>query len=106
LAERFHGSTDPDVRNLAVYGVVSGEMDPSDPDRRHPWVHDYTGAAAVVYGHTSVAEPVWKHGTLDVDTGCVFGWKLTALQWPERRLVQVAARRRYAATHRRFFPGA
>ncbi len=103
LPEQFHGVADEDIRNLAAYGVMNGEMDPTDHEKRHPWVHDYEGQAAVVYGHTCVGHPEWRRNSLDIDTGCVFGWKLTALRWPERTLVQVPARRAYAHTHRKFY---
>jgi diadenosine tetraphosphatase ApaH/serine/threonine PP2A family protein phosphatase len=106
LAEALHGDDSPRTRTLAAYGVADGEMDPSDPEKRHAWVRDYQGQAAVVYGHTSVAEPVWRQRTIDIDTGCVFGWRLTALRWPERTLVSVPARRRYVRSRRRFYPGA
>ena len=49
----------------------------------------------VVYGHTPVPEPVWLNGTIDIDTGCVFGGKLTALRYPERELVSVPAQKVY-----------
>ena len=48
--------------------------------------NDYRGHAVVVYGHTPVPEPTWVNGTICIDTGCVFGGKLTALRWPERDL--------------------
>src|SRR5947208_13790412 len=50
----------------------------------------------VVYGHTPVPEPDWLNRTVNIDTGCVFGGKLTALRYPERELVSVPARRAYA----------
>ena len=59
-------------------------------------------AAAVVYGHTPVAEPEWLNNTLCIDTGCVFGGKLTALRWPEREIVSVPARQAYAELRRPF----
>jgi protein phosphatase len=51
----------------------------------------------VVYGHTPVPEAVWLTRTICIDTGCVFGGKLTALRYPEKELVQVPARRTYYA---------
>jgi protein phosphatase len=49
----------------------------------------------VVYGHTPVPEAAWLNRTICIDTGCVFGGKLTALRYPERDLVQLPARRMY-----------
>lgn len=54
----------------------------------------------VVYGHTPVPEPEWLNRTINIDTGCVFGGKLTALRYPERELVSVPARRVYAVPAR------
>jgi protein phosphatase len=49
----------------------------------------------VVYGHTPVASAAWADGTICIDTGCVYGGRLTALRYPERELVSVAARKIY-----------
>ena len=51
------------------------------------------GRASVVYGHTPVPEPEWLNRTINIDTGCVFGGRLTALRWPEKELVSVPALR-------------
>ena len=48
-----------------------------------------------VYGHTPVASAAWAGGTICIDTGCVYGGRLTALRYPERELVSVAARKIY-----------
>ena len=45
----------------------------------------------VVYGHTPVPEPEWLNRTINIDTGCVFGGRLTALRYPEQELVSVPA---------------
>jgi protein phosphatase len=49
----------------------------------------------VVYGHTPVPEPEWLNRTVNIDTGCVFGGKLTALRYPELEFVSVAAKQTY-----------
>jgi protein phosphatase len=49
----------------------------------------------VVYGHTPTPSAEWINGTICIDTGCVFGGKLTALRYPERELVEVPAARVY-----------
>ena len=56
---------------------------------------EYRGSATVVYGHTPVTEPQWVNRTINIDTGCVFGGELTALRYPEKKLVSVAAHRTY-----------
>ena len=62
---------------------------------RANWAAGYRGRAMVVYGHTPVMEPAWLNSTINVDTGCVFGGKLTALRYPEKELVSVPAARVY-----------
>ena len=58
----------------------------------------------VVYGHTPVPEPEWLNRTVNIDTGCVFGGKLTALRYPEKELVSVPAARTYCEPARPFLP--
>ncbi len=66
---------------------TTGETDEFGLPVRYPWAQDYRGRAMVVYGHTPVPEPEWLNRTIDIDTGCVFGGKLTALRYPELELV-------------------
>ena len=104
LREHWHGQDTPAVTELAVHGEMTGELDEYGLPERIDWWDDYEGAAAVVYGHTPVADAVWIRGTIDIDTGCVYGGKLTALTWPEKQLVSVPARRQYATSIRPFPP--
>jgi protein phosphatase len=84
------------VRSFALFGETTGETDEFGLPVRANWASDYRGAASVVYGHTPVPDAVWLNNTINIDTGCVFGGKLTALRWPERELASVAARQTYA----------
>jgi hypothetical protein len=97
LPERFHGVESARMRALALWGVGTGRYDARGFPVRYPWARDYRGAAMVLYGHTPVEEPEWVNGTLCLDTGCVFGGRLTALRYPERELVSVPARRAWYA---------
>ncbi|EGX58351.1 phosphatase [Streptomyces zinciresistens K42] len=93
LPEKYHGRTSGRVRSHALYGDTTGETDEFGLPVRYPWAEDYRGRAAVVYGHTPVPEATWLNNTICLDTGAVFGGKLTALRWPERELVDVPARK-------------
>ena len=83
------------MRSFALYGDTTGETDEFGLPVRYPWAEDYRGQAMVVYGHTPVPEAEWLNRTICIDTGCVFGGRLTALRYPERELVCVPAGRVY-----------
>ncbi|MFG2652265.1 polynucleotide kinase-phosphatase [Streptomyces sp. NPDC048436] len=91
LPEKYHGRTSGRVRSHALYGDTTGETDEFGLPVRYPWAEDYRGSAAVVYGHTPVPTATWLNNTICLDTGAVFGGRLTALRWPERELVDVPA---------------
>ena len=79
-----------------MYGETTGETDEFGLPVRYNWAAEYRGKAMVVYGHTPVPQADWLNRTINIDTGCVFGGSLTALRYPEKELVSVAARATYA----------
>jgi protein phosphatase len=91
LPEDMHGRASGQVRSFALYGDTTGETDDYGLPLRYPWARDYRGEALVVYGHTPVTEAVWDNKTMCIDTGCVFGGRLTALRYPEREAISVPA---------------
>ncbi|MCB5165500.1 polynucleotide kinase-phosphatase [Streptomyces bambusae] len=93
LPEKYHGRTSGRVRSHALYGETTGETDEFGLPVRHPWAEEYRGRAVVVYGHTPVPGAAWVNNTICLDTGAVFGGRMTALRWPERELVDVPAER-------------
>ena len=95
LRADMQGRASGAVRSFALYGDTTGETDEFGLPVRYPWAEDYRDDAMVVYGHTPVPEATWLNRTICVDTGCVFGGKLTALRYPERELVSVPAARMY-----------
>jgi protein phosphatase len=95
LIERYHGRASGRVREFCLYGQTTGETDEYGLPVRYPWAAEYRGRAVVVYGHTPVPAAEWLNNTLCVDTGCVFGGRLTALRYPERAVVSVPAARVY-----------
>ncbi|RWE07944.1 MAG: polynucleotide kinase-phosphatase [Mesorhizobium sp.] len=93
LKEEMIGRGSGAVREFALYGETTGEIDEFGLPVRSDWATAYRGKTAVVYGHTPMPSAEWVNNTLCIDTGCVFGGKLTALRWPERQLVEVPATR-------------
>jgi len=106
MKEEMQGRGSGKVREFALYGETTGETDEYGLPVRYNWAAEYRGKAMVVYGHTPVAEPEWLNGTINIDTGCVFGGKLTALRYPERELLSVPAQRTYYAPAKPFLPEA
>jgi polynucleotide kinase-phosphatase len=100
LKEDMQGRSSGVVREFCLYGDTTGEIDEFGLPVRLNWAADYRGAATVVYGHTPVPIAEWLNRTIDIDTGCVFGGRLTALRYPEKELVAVQARQAYAQSSR------
>jgi protein phosphatase len=89
LKASMHGRSSGEVHAFCLYGETTGETDEFGLPVRHNWAGEYDGKALVVYGHTPVPEPIWQKNTVNIDTGCVFGGKLTALRYPERQIISV-----------------
>jgi diadenosine tetraphosphatase ApaH/serine/threonine PP2A family protein phosphatase len=61
-----------------------------------PWFERYEDAKVVIFGHWVFATPLVRNNAMGIDTGCVYGGRLTAVVLPDERLVSVPARRAYA----------
>lgn len=96
MLEEYQGRGSGRVREFALYGETTGEIDEFGLPVRYNWAEEYRGKATVVYGHTPVPEPEWLNRTINIDTGCVFGGFLTALRYPEKEIESVPAHRQYA----------
>ncbi|AZU61279.1 bis(5'-nucleosyl)-tetraphosphatase PrpE [Neobacillus mesonae] len=77
------------VKTFVLYGDITGEKHPDGSPVRRDWAKNYDGPACIVYGHTPVKEPRIINNTYNIDTGSVFGGKLTALRYPEMELISV-----------------
>jgi protein phosphatase len=95
IREEMQGRGSGAVRSFCMYGETTGEIDEFGLPVRHNWAKEYRGNSKVVYGHTPIPEAEWLNKTIDIDTGCVFGGKLTALRYPEEELVSVNAKTVY-----------
>jgi protein phosphatase len=104
MKQEMQGRGSGRVREFALYGETTGETDEFGFPVRYNWASEYRGEAMVVYGHTPIPEPEWLNRTINIDTGCVFGGRLTALRYPERELVSVPAERTYCESVKPFLP--
>src|SRR6185436_283986 len=106
LKESYQGRGSSRVRDFCLFGETTGETDEYGLPVRYNWAGEYRGKAMVVYGHTPVPEAEWLNNTICLDTGCVFGGRLTAMRYPERELVSVPAKRVYYEPIRPLRPAA
>lgn len=89
IREDYIGKNNSKVKTFVLYGDITGQSNPDGTPVRRDWAKNYQGKAVIVYGHTPVKEPRVLNKTYNIDTGAVFGGKLTALRYPEMELVSV-----------------
>lgn len=89
IKEEYIGQTHGKVKEFVLYGDITGKKNPDGTPVRRDWAKTYKGEACIVYGHTPVKEPRIVNNTYNIDTGAVFGGKLTALRYPEIELISV-----------------
>jgi protein phosphatase len=73
----------------AMYGPTTGRKTPEGFPDRIDWASGYRGPEHVIFGHQVYKVPYVNPFATGIDTGCVFGGRLTALRWPRRELVTV-----------------
>lgn len=91
IREDLIGKNHSKVKTFVLYGDITGEKHPDGSPVRRDWAQKYKGKPLIVYGHTPVKEPRILNNTYNIDTGAVFGGKLTALRYPELSIVSVAS---------------
>lgn len=66
-----------------------------------PWYKIYRGDQVVLFGHWPAAEPRQGEKAIGLDTGCVYGGRLTAYIVESNEFFSVAARRAYDPPRRK-----
>lgn len=96
LPLRFHGQDDDRTYMMAIWGErkysISGpRLDPADK---------HVGDVILVHGHTPVDDPTKRNNVINIDTGCVFGGKLTGYILNTDTFVSIPAEENYFHTLR------
>lgn len=60
-----------------------------------PWYYFYSGEKTVIYGHNAARSIKMNKNTIGIDTGCLYGHKLTAYCLPENSFYSVKAKKEY-----------
>ena len=85
----LHSQTTGDLTRIRVLG----------PDRESddgtPWYHVYNGEKTVLFGHWPAPEPRRGPKAIGLDTGCVYGYSLTAYIIETDEFVSVKAKKAY-----------
>lgn len=95
IKESYIGKHSSKVKTFVLYGDITGEKNPDGTPVRRDWAKEYEGDAVIVYGHTPIKEVRRVNNTYNIDTGAVFGNKLTALRYPEMQFQSVQSRMPY-----------
>ncbi len=88
--------------NVELYSQTTGDLTrlrTLGPDRESdegtPWYHVYYGEKVVLFGHWPAPEPRRGKKAIGLDTGCVYGYNLTAYIIETDEFVTVKAKKAY-----------
>jgi len=103
IKKSYIGLHDKKVKTFVLYGDITGEFDEAGRPIRRDWAQNYNGNTWIIYGHTPVLKPRKVNKTINIDTGCVFGNKLTAFRLPEETTISVPSEQPFNAEKFRSF---
>ena len=88
--------------NVELYSQTTGDMTrlrtlgaDRESEEGTPWYHVYHGEKIVLFGHWPAPEPRRGRKAIGLDTGCVYGYNLTAYIIESDEFVTVKAKRAY-----------
>ena len=88
--------------NIELYSQTTGDLtrlrtlgSDRESDEGTPWYHVYHGEKIVLFGHWPSPEPRRGRRAIGLDTGCVYGYNLTAYIIESDEFVTVKAKRPY-----------
>jgi protein phosphatase len=91
IEEKMIGRLNERIFRFCLYGDEKAGED--GKITRRDWAATYRGKPLVVFGHTPTTDlmPRFRNNTLNLDQGCVYGGRLSALRYPEMDFEQVSA---------------
>ncbi len=81
IKDEMIGKVGKKVKSFVLYGQTTGRYTPEGFPEREDWTKDRKpkpDSPKIVYGHVVFEEPYINNKCYGIDTGCVFGNKLTA----------------------------
>jgi hypothetical protein len=85
----LHSQTTGDLTRLRTLGPDR------ESDEGTPWYYVYNGEKTVLFGHWPAKEPRRGPKAIGLDTGCVYGYQLTAYIIESDEFVNVDAKKKY-----------
>jgi Calcineurin-like phosphoesterase len=87
----LHSQTTGDLTHIRTLGADR------ESNEGTPWYHAYFGEKTVLFGHWPAPEPRRGKNAIGLDTGCVYGYELTAYIIEKDELVSVKAHKAYSS---------
>ncbi len=98
IKDEMIGKTGKKVKSFVLYGETTGKYTPEGFPERLDWTKDRKvkpDSPKIVYGHVVFQEPYINNRCYGIDTGCVFGNKLTAYIPEKEEFIFVKAKKVY-----------
>jgi protein phosphatase len=101
IEEQMIGKLTTRIFNFCLNGEIL--ITPDGNKQRKNWAENYRGKPLVAYGHTPTTKllPEFRNNTVNLDQGCVYGGRLSAMRYPEMEFIQVNARAAYVERKKR-----
>lgn len=96
IKDHYIGKDSKRIQDFCRYGDTDGFDEDGRPIRKD-WFNNHRSPELIVWGHDPKPEAVMINNTINIDQGVVFGGKLTAFRYPEKEIISVPAKDKYAA---------